>query len=173
MLLNEGIFVPEDNDQLVLDFVTSDSFPLYYQPGVLDTHFYGHILMIRSEIEKREGRVNSPHYVKFKNLFLKICKQNDVKPSLIYRMAINSNFTHPDPFSGVHEDHGFEHTNFIMYLSEFTNGETYLFDYQYQITDIIKPELNKYAFFKGPHAAGTCLPGERRLVFVTTFRETK
>lgn len=173
MLISENKLNPNENDLELLTFIASDEFPFYYQKGVLDTYFYGHILMHRSDNERREGRINSQQYVKIKNLFLKICHENNIKPNMIYRMAINSNFAQPDPFSGVHEDHGFEHTNFIMYLSEFTDGQTYLFDYKYQITNIIQPELYKYAFFKGPHAAGTCLPGERRLVLVVTFKEIK
>lgn len=173
MLLSENIFEPNETDLELLAFTASDDFPLYYQKDVLNIHHYSHILMLKAQNERREGRVNSSHYVKYKNLFLKICQKENIKPSLIYRMSINSNFAQVDPFGGVREDHGFEHTSFVMYLSEFTDGQTYLFDYRYQITEIIKPELYKYAFFKGPYADGTCLPGERRLVFVVTFREAK
>lgn len=173
MIIIQNKFQPLDNDLKLFNFIYSNDFPFYYQkgPSKTNTYFYGHILMKRSDDENVEGTPNSDNIEYFKDIFFRICDSNNIKVKLIYRMAINSNFAQPEQFSGIHEDHNFEHTNFIMYLSEFSNGETYIFNDKDQAVDTIKPELYKYVFFNGPHAAGTCLPGERRLVFVVTFRE--
>lgn len=171
MKLIEGFFEPNEEEKKLLDYVYSNSFALFYYQALATTHCYSHTLMGGSDKENCEGIINSEFYEPFKKLFIKICKQNNIHVDLIYRMSINSNFAHPNKHSEIHEDHNFDHTLFILYLTENVNGETYLFDDKENLIEKIEPKVNKYVFFKGKHASGFPLPGERKLILITTFKQ--
>ena len=156
--------------------ILTNTFPWYYQERAIPLDkkyssvqypFMCHNLMARAESKLREpGRIYSNYFDFFHNIFKKNCSDH----VFLLRMSLNLTFFHTEQYGDIHVDHDFEHNNMIIYLNSFTNGKTYLFDDNYQLTDEIVPEKNLGCIFPGSfHAQGFCGPGESRLVLIATY----
>lgn len=171
-MLLETTFSPNENDKALFDFVQSNSFPWYYQQTTSPKYMgFLHTLLRRNKFERPEaGEVNSSFYEPFEAIFKRICLENNIPVTTIFRAAINNNVHYPDKFGDIHVDHTFPHNNFLLFLNSFSGGSTYLFDLDNNITNEIKAAKYKVVFFSGEkHACGFCAPSENRLVLVFTF----
>ena len=168
----EGQFEPSDAQQELIDSVFGSYFPVYLDMTTESKYKqFCHTFMARNVIMNHEGHILSPGYEPFKELFMDICTKNNIKVNKILRAAVNNTWNYPDLHGGIHIDHPEQdHNNFIMYLNEFDNGHTYLFDGDHKQIYEIVPKKNKFAIFEGtPHAQGFCAPGQLRTVLVFTF----
>jgi hypothetical protein len=171
----ETKFLPNEIQKKFIDFVLSTDFgwrllesPI---PGGIKHVMAGHIIMDRSENPNFYGKIVSEYYSQVLDIFNTICEQNNINVKNIYRMGINSTTHQPDQYGDVHTDHNFKHNNFILYLNDFTDGSTYLYDDNDNLTKEIKAEKNKAVFFQGRHGQGFCKPYERRILLVITYGE--
>ena len=176
----ETKFNPNQEQQDFINFVLSDNFinwSINDRPVPTDDKDY--ITMIHPILSRKssyisssplDGEIVSEYYYQTKDIFNTICNENNISINKIYRMAFNTTIHYEDKYNGIHVDHPFEHVNFLLYLNNFTNGNTYLFDENNNITKKIKPEKNKAVFFQGKHAQGFCKPHEKRVVLVVTFK---
>jgi hypothetical protein len=158
-----------------LQFVLGGEFPWFFQreKNGDETPFYFlvHTLMHRNEDNQSiAGTINSPYYDICIKIFKKFCEEHDVTVSTIYRAALNCTMYNPNLTTRIHTDHRFEHKNFILYINEFNDGQTCIFDREHNLIKQLEPGLHKAVIFSGePHAHNFCLPNQRRVVLVITF----
>ena len=169
----ETEFVPNKEEAELIDFaINSAEFPWYFQESTDKKYmFFGHSFLKRNnDVHGAEGQINSQYYPAFVNIFLKICKENNVKVNSILRGALNATSYLPDKYGNIHIDHDFPHNNFILYLNNFTGAPTYIFNENKELIKTTAVGKNKAVFFSGePHAQGFCAPHEHRFVLVFTF----
>lgn len=160
-------------EEAIIQKLYSNDFPYYY--ASTDEHYYCvqffHSLMNRQFDPDRDGVINSTRFDIFVKIFLRLLKQEGITASKIYRACINNTFAHSDKHGNIHTDHHYDHCNFLLYLNDFDDGDTYLFDSDNKIKYTIKSEKYKMAIFEGDyHAQGFCRPGQMRSVLVFTFK---
>jgi hypothetical protein len=190
------MFIVENNvnlleeDYKIIEHTLSRDFPWFYQgtvPGdeIIQEHnywahnFWQHVLVRRDaehiefETNPAGGIVNSQycgHYIK---IFEKFCKDNSVDCSVVYRAAINHTIYYEGTqiTSGIHIDHQFPHKVFIMYLTEFDDGETVLYNNNDSEIAVSKPKKFSAIIFDGltKHSQKFCKKGQRRVIFLVTF----
>ena len=165
-------------DQKKLDFlqhVISADFPWFYgkEKNYDESPFWFlvHSLMHRNEdLKPVPGTVNSPFFDTCVDILKNFCAQHNVEVNTIFRAAFNSTFHSPYGRTRIHTDHDFEHKNFILYVNEFNQGQTCIFDDKQNLLKQVEPELHKAIIFSGePHAHNFCMPNERRIILVITF----
>jgi hypothetical protein len=155
-----------------LEYVLGDNIPWFRQHVTDNYNMFAHVLSRRDPEEKEiPGVVNSAYYDICYQIFKNFCDSHNVPVSVVYRAAINCSEHSPDVMTDIHTDHPtFEHKNFLMYLNDFNEGPTYLFDDDHNLTYTVVPEKYKAVVFSGQnHSNGFCKPGERRVVLVFTF----
>ena len=164
--------------QLQIDFfqhVLSSKFPWFYEKEKNHDEstfwLFVHALMHRNEEFKPvEGTINSPYYDICIDIFKNFCAEHNIEVDTVFRAALNSTLHSPYSRTRIHTDHKFEHNNFILYINEFTQGQTYIFDNDHNLVKQIEPALHKAVIFSGePHAHNFCSPNERRIILVITF----
>jgi hypothetical protein len=154
------------------EHVLGNSFPWFYQHVTRGYTIFSHVLSQRDPGEAEvPGNINSAYYDLCYGVFKKFCDAHNIPVNVVYRAAINCSEHTTDTMTDIHRDHDqFEHKNFIMYLNDFTGGNTYLFDDDRNLTYTIVPEKFKAVIFPGQnHANGFCGPGERRIAMIFTF----
>jgi hypothetical protein len=120
---------------------------------------------------EKPGEITSPLYEKCVKIFERFCVENQIPVQFILRGAINVTTHEPFLHGDIHVDHNFPHKNFLIYLNEFDEGCTYLFDDKNNITNVIVPKFGRVAIFDGvPHANGFCKPKQKRIVMIITFK---
>ena len=181
VLFMENMLLIEDQCSLnfnqikFLQQVLGGEFPWFFQreKNYDETPFYFlvHTLMHRNEDNQPiTGTINSPYYDICINIFKKFCEQHNVAVNTIYRAALNCTMYNPNLTTRIHTDHKFEHKNFILYINEFDNGQTCIFDLEHNLIKQTEPALHKAIIFGGePHAHNFCLPNQRRVILVITF----
>ena len=193
MLIERENFISSEDLQVIDDKVLSSEFPWYYTP-VSTSHtfpFISHVMMKR--IEESPDSSVSPHwYPFFEKILYKFCDDNSLEVTQILRASLNltyncdSVYEHGDP----HVDYMFDHSQVIMYLNEFDNGETLIFNEKYQengldksmysslsmgdnfsIKNIITPSRGKVVCFNGSnfHTNRWCGGSQRRVICVFCF----
>jgi len=170
----ENFHTLDEEQLLLIKIIESHTFPYFFnQTTTHNFHQFAHTLMERDELNRPiTGKINSELFKKFADLFLDICSKNQISVNCILRAAINCTYHYPDKLGEVHIDHdGFDHYNFVMYLNNFDNGSTYIFDELGN--NFLKEAIadkNKFIIFNGlPHAQGFCAPGQLRRTLVFTF----
>jgi hypothetical protein len=156
--------------------IMSNNFPWYYSDYTSSYKFPGfvHTLLKRPE-NNIEQKINSSYYNLFLDILNSFCEINNLHYTKVYRSAINLSYYYNDleKYQGPHKDHNFPHKVFLMYLNNFNDGHTYLFEKNnnkfVEKTTIIAKK-NKIVCFDGNtyHTSGFCKPGERRVVCVIT-----
>ena len=129
-------FKPSESQlKTILSVTDSPNFPWFvvYQNskklGEAQEFYLSHGLRSRYEEEEPvAGVINSSICEEFEDIFLQICADNGVEVNTIFRSNLNLTTHIPKKYGWVHTDHEFEHRNFILYLNDFTNGPTYVFD---------------------------------------------
>jgi hypothetical protein len=170
----EAKFTPNQQQQNLIDFVLSAGSPWNLVDQVVPEGKKNHSLAVMPIMLKRGGpvlgEIASDHYYEAKDIFDTICEQNGVEYNTLYRMSFNTSYHYEDMHGDIHKDHPFSHNNFVLYLNDFSNGSTYLFDEEKNLTKEIKAKKNKAVFFDGcNHAYGFCNFYEKRVVMVATF----
>jgi len=171
----ETTFFPTEQQQKFIDLVLSNDFLWTILDEPVEGYPVKHVSMMhiisarRKDLSENPGTIDSEYYYQAKDIFDTICENNNIEPKIIYRMCFNTTVHYSNQHSGIHKDHMFEHKNFILYLNDFSNGSTFLFDESKNLTKEIKSQKNKVVFFDGYHAQGFCKENERRVVLVVTF----
>lgn len=174
MLLLESKFTPNEDQEGFFRFVRGGDFPWFSLRTLDDNHSpfqFCHALMKRAlSGAPEEGKINSNYFDYARNLFLDICEQNNVEVHDIYRMAFNCTTYSEQKYVDPHKDHEFDHKVFIMYINDFTYGQTILMDESYSPVYTIRPEPYKFIIFNNCYHTHTfCDPDQLRIVMVATF----
>lgn len=175
MLYVEGKCNLNNNEIKFLQHVLSGEFPWFFQKekNYDDTTFYFlvHTLMHRNaNLEAVTGNINSPYYDICIGIFKKFCLENNIEVNTVFRAAFNSTLHSTYKNTRIHTDHKFEHKNFILYVNEFENGQTCIFDSNYNLIKQVEPALHTAVVFSGePHAHNFCKLSQRRVILVITF----
>jgi len=173
MYFYEAKFVPTEEELVILETPLSGEFPWFYTERIDHSNYalFNHFLIaMRKDNGNSPGIFRSPYAESFLKIFEKFCKVNGIKYNQVLRSAINCTLHYNDKMGPIHRDHSIPHCNFIMYLNEFTNGPTYIFDEDKKECKMTIPEKYKGVVFDGVyHSHGFCAPHERRVVLVVTF----
>ena len=102
------------------------------------------------------------------NIIYKFCKENGYDIKIFYRMAVNC-FCHYTAEPAIHDDHAFPHYVFLMYLNDFDEGYTSLYDENDVLIQKIVPSKYKAVIYTGPHKAGYPALDQHKFVLVATF----
>lgn len=169
VLIENKVDFTEEEDRF-LAFVASDKFPWYLSMATPNFPTMSHNLLLRTDMPE-EGTPHSEHYYPAREIFDRICRDNNIVVRTVYRMAFNLTFSDPSLHGDPHIDHaGWPHKNMLIYLNKFDAGDTWLFDDQRNVEARIKAEVDKFVVFDGGmHANGFCKPQQTRMVFVATF----
>jgi len=169
-VLCEGTAKYRVQDEYFLNSVFSAEFPWYLARATHNFPVMTHDVMCRS-YEKSAGIPNSPFYGPVRQMFNAICEANGIVVKTVYRMGLNLTFSDPSKHGDPHKDHeDFDHKVFILYLNDCDAGNTYLFDDDKNITEVIEHKRDKFVVFDGDmHAAGFCRPQQFRMLLVVTF----
>ena len=103
-----------------------ESTPGYYKKGYDNIPHFSHSFLTRSPYQDIfYTRANSVHIDFAHDVFLEICKANNIEPVVIYRM--NANLVLPTEsmkYSVPHTDHKYPHKNMLVYLTDPNGGDT-------------------------------------------------
>ena len=162
-----------EDEQMFVDFLQGSDCPYFIQPSGYGKgeYVWAHVLMRRDKDNRPvEGEINSHLYEHARNIFLRFCSENGIKPDVVLRACVNATGCSSKPHGFIHVDHSqFHHYNFILYMNE-VGGNTYMFNEKNSVMYEIQPKKNKVAIFEGqPHAQAFCAPGDYRYVLVFTF----
>lgn len=170
--------VPKELARMIQEeLLESTAFPWYLMHNTLpndnvsnDHPYLSHVLMHRTH-DNEPGEVGSMLYDTLLPVFQDTTQQLGMSVKHVLRANLNLTWYHPQTHGAPHRDHTCEHHNMIIYLNEFTQGGTYLFNDDDTILDCV-PSVYRGAsvFGGGKHAQGFCSPGELRLVAVFTFQ---
>lgn len=163
----------KSNEYLELkEHILSNDFPWYYnsistpsleQNNHVNTPFYGHTFIRRPEDEEgKYPRAYSSSVDWVTRVCLSILNANQIKINSFLR--INANCTHPEKKvvnSVPHQDHYYDHTNLILYLTA-AGGETIVEGEEYS------PLEDDAIVFKGEHYMRTPKK-DRRIILIATF----
>ena len=174
MILQKPCDITPEQDLIITDNILGSWFPWFYNPVTTSSKYFdiGHCLVKRPEIDDgREGEITSPTFALFYDIFKNFCDSNNITVNKIHRAHLNCSFYMPEKHGDIHVDHpNYKHYNFLLYLNDFSDGSTYIFDDANNIQEIITAQKYKAVVFAGlKHSQGFCLPGERRIVCVITF----
>jgi hypothetical protein len=170
--LETEFFPNKEEENYINNFLDNEQVGFYYGSTTSKKYYmFSHNLMRRKEAEvAEEGVINSIYFDFFKNIFLKVCKQNNIDVNVIFRASVNRTWHHSEKYGEIHIDHNFPHKQFIWYLSDFTDAPTYIFDEEKNFAHTTCVGKNKVVIFSEKyHAQGFCSPGELRDVAVFTF----
>lgn len=153
-----------------LNFVCSDQFPWYVSKATANFPCLSHTFVRRTD-KHESGEVWSNHWPAMEIIFRRICKDNNITVRDIYRSAANLTFSDPSKHGDPHNDHpDFPHKIMLIYINNFDDGGTWLFDENGEVEATIPAERDKFVVFEGgQHANGFCKPQQTRIVLVTTF----
>lgn len=170
--LLEGVYVPSGAEEEIVRLPNTSGISYNLMNATSSNYkVLSHVLLSSNKQNcPIEGDVKSNLYNVYKDLFLTICKKNNIQVNTIFRAAINLTYHYKEIYGEIHTDHGFDHKNFIYCLNNFGSGNTYLFNDNMKLVNEIKQFKNKFTFFPGcAHAQGFCLPGEHRIILIFTF----
>lgn len=162
-------FTPEERK--FTDFCCGEQFPWYYGKATNNFYCMTHFLL-QAAIDQKPGILRSIYSEPAEALFRRICADNNITLRTIYRLSLNRTFADPSKHGDPHKDHpNFPHTIMLIYLNEFDDGLTFLFDQECKtIVDTIVPKLDHFVVFDGDwHAQGFCRPQQSRVALVATF----
>jgi hypothetical protein len=134
-------------------------------------------------------RIISPYWEShFGEIFYAFTKAHNIKVDRVFRAAVNLTINHVNEwnYAGIHIDHYFPYSSFLMPLNDFTGGDTYLFDKFAKDGDPnqlsspqpvykkIKHMRNQAICFDGNqyHAQGFCDANQWRMMLVITFAKS-
>jgi hypothetical protein len=158
----------DEEDTALVKFFIDSSMPFYKCTATKNFPYMGHILMNRDG--QKEGVPHSDLYPFARRLVTNLLERNGVKLRTIYRMAVNLTFSDPSLHGDPHKDHDFPHNNLLIYLNDFDEGYTFIFDDKNTIIDKVTGKKDTFVIFDGcRHAQGFCKPQQTRIALICTF----
>tara|TARA_B100000683_G_C12293640_1_gene475095 strand:- start:222 stop:773 length:552 start_codon:yes stop_codon:yes gene_type:complete len=182
MIKEYQVNLTKEQEQFIEWVVNGEDFPLFswfsdtaagIDGGKKINPIFAHTLRTRGSDHTKDvwGTPNSDYVERFEGIFKDFCKENNIKWDRILRSAVNFTTHQPkDSECFIHRDHEFPHRNFLMYLNEWTSGETQFFDDERRLIKIVHPQKYKAVVSDSElHTQGYCDPHQRRVVLVVTF----
>ena len=173
----ENIVSQDLAEMIQVDLLQSTAFPWFLMHKTLpdrndpcDHSYMSHVLMHRTR-DNEQGEIASLLYDTLLPTFNSVTDQLGMQVKTVMRANLNLTWYHPQQHGAPHRDHECDHHNMIIYLNQFADGPTYLFDDEDRITSVV-PSLYRGAsvFGGGKHAQGFSAPGDLRLIAVYTFQ---
>lgn len=184
-LIEDDCGISKNVQEIIDNNLLSNEFPWYWQDSSTSYKypFFSHILIPRHDGKTEEVKINSPLFAFFDDIRKSFCDIHNIPFARYLRASLNLSFYFSSQHSEPHVDHPFPHKTIIMYLNDFTNGSTVIFDKQFDgatptITDNapvilkkIQGKKGKITCFDGSYYHATEWPaeGQRRVICVITF----
>lgn len=118
----------------------------------------------------------APYFI---SLVKDLCEKNDLELQYLIKMfAVGTYHVPGDKHGDIHTDHEnveWDYYHFILYLTDFTEGYTYIYDDDKQnVIMVIKPKKHRAVIFdRCYHAQGHCGVNDHRVVIAGTFIANK
>ena len=188
MIYENNNFIEQQELDEIHKVCLSDRFPYFIQKTTSGSLYAGvsHNLIERHNPYTEKLETSSTYYDFFYKIWKRFNEKNNIPHKKWARGALN--FTLPMPtieMGTPHIDHDFEHKVMIMYLNEFTEGNTIIFKDKYNGKDSntenwskppvidteIKSEMGKVFVFDGLQYHANRFPGfgTHRLTCVITY----
>jgi hypothetical protein len=161
-----------DEELSFVDFVMSSNFPWFYNTNTSFSdrfHYFAHTVLHRNKNELEEGIKNSAYSDICLNLFYRFCDENNISVNTIFRATLNLSLYDPAEINDKHIDHTFPHNVFLLYLNDFDNGSTVVYDNEKIIHEFKPKKFDGIVFPGQPHANRHCDIAQRRIVLVVSF----
>lgn len=184
-LIEDDYGISKKCQEIIDNEILSNQFPWYWQDSSTSYKypFFSHIIIPRYDLETEELKINSPLFTFFDDIRKSFCDIHNISFTRYLRASLNLSLYFNSEHSEPHIDHPFPHKSIIMYLNDFTNGSTIIFDKQFDgttstITDNapiilqkIEGKKGKITCFDGSYYHATAWPaaGQRRIICVMTF----
>jgi len=169
-------FLNEDNINFIENTILSNKFPFYQLKHTVsdnDQLTLSHVLLRRPEDSSE--RISSPYFTPALNIVKSFLNSLNVKGNVnLLRLAINFTFNNGHEKCETHQDHPYDHTQFIIYLNDPLDKEskTVIYDKDHKtVLKEIKPEKYKGVWFEGqPHSLYFPKKGNR-IILIGTFED--
>lgn len=138
--------------------------------------FLSHTLLFRTEAESvkhndRPPNEISPLFDFFLELFNRFMMNNNLKYKNIFRANLNLTWHNSNLHTAPHLDHHWPHNNFVMYLTSCNQGQTVIWPNDFSVSYLVPCiQYTAVTFEEQWHAARYPAQGEKRLVFVLTYK---
>mgnify|MGYP003628196369 FL=1 len=133
MIIKEGS-ISSSNMEVIDKEVMGMAFPWYYSERSTTTNFpfFMHILVEGKEKIGDATVINSTMFPLFEGILTDFCRENGIVINEILRGCLNlTHHSSVHDFGDPHVDYPFEIWQVLMYLNEFSNGETLVFSEEY------------------------------------------
>jgi hypothetical protein len=196
-VIHTPVYVHDIEDKVINDVIFGPNFPWYWQDYQTTSDdetvrnslpiqlrdrimfhngpYLSHTLLKRaqSDIETHNDRPDD-HYSIYWRMFLEIFHRftikNNIKYTNIFRANLNLTWHSSNAHTAPHLDHEWPHNNFIMYLTNCTDGKTIIWTDDFSTNSLVPCIKYTASTFKQHwHAQQSPLPGTKRIVFVVTY----
>ena len=115
------------------------------------------------------SKITSEIFSEVQVMLNQIFQRNSINPSVIYRINLNVSSSCSIKKSSYHTDLEIPHNVFIIYMSDFDGGETYVIEGGEE--KVVSPEEDDVLFFDGSlkHSFSPPSGNKRRIVMVVNF----
>ena len=168
----------------VKEIIHSNEFPWFYQPSKSgnvfdpdhggnpdDLSFYSHKIVERPSryTGTLVSKITSELFSEVQVMLNQIFQHNGMSPNVIYRINLNVTSPCSTKKSSYHVDLEVPHNVFIIYMSDFDGGETYVIEDGEE--KVVLPEEDDILLFDGSlkHSFSPPSGNKRRIVMVVNF----
>ena len=167
-LIEDENILNEEQKNYISNVILSNNFPFYWNEFQIlgDSHpFFTHVLLSRNTNE-----ANSLVFDFFYEILLKFCDKHFIKLEKIYRASINLTYPIENVKIGkIHKDDDYPHKQFILYLSNPNNGNTYIYNEKEELIKTIEAKQFKAVCFNSCNHAVGFPDKNRRVIAIITF----
>lgn len=170
-LIEDENILNEEEKNLISNKILGDEFPFYWNSFQVhgDSYpYFSHVLLHRNMNE-----ANSFVFEFFYKILLKFCNKHSIRLEKIYRGSINLLYPIENVKIGtIHKDHeNFSHKQFILYLSNPNNGNTYLYNENKELIKTIEAKQFKAVCFDNCNHSVGFPDKDRRVIAIFTFND--
>ena len=158
------------------EHINSPLMAWYWSPNTThqehnELSYYGHQIMGRPDnsVGKPYSTIDSELFEETYTVLEQIFEYNNISVSVIYRINFNITTFAEVKKSPYHTDLDFPHKNLLIYMSKFTDGWTYVKDFDLEVKSI--PKEDGIIVFDGllEHCHEVPKLNERRIVLVVCY----
>lgn len=178
-VIQNNRFLTKRNKDFIKHIFEDRAVPFYISPSTKTLRdkkgfFLGdrslcHVLLNRKEFRKKGEYSNSRYLPEVIDILNNFTKKTNIEYKEILRAAINLTYNNGYEFSGLHQDHDYDHLQLIVYLNDCDPDSVTIIQHKNK-TIKIKPKKFKGICFKNiPHQMKYPKKGER-LILIVTFK---
>lgn len=172
-MITEDYLKQEDKEFFKNNILKDHYFPWYAQKtswtrqgNEIDDDLLTHVLLKRKEERSETQKYNSPMAENVEHIIKKY-----IGKKKILRMCFNFTYDNGREKTGIHKDHPYKYSQFILYLTDnFKKGETVILNESKKIIKKVKPKQYKFVTFEDNYHYNYFPVGGKRIVLIATYK---